>query len=123
LIFDRALDGDAFGAPAIQVPMLVDSGGREHPVRPGINVIGREGDVLLNDARASRRHAQITSLDGALTLEDLGSTNGTKLNGQPLAAGQKLPLTGGETLSFGGIDLVLSMPGAATGNATQNLAG
>ena len=48
LIFDRALDGDAFGAPAIQLPLLVESSGREHPVRPGVNTIGREGDVLLN---------------------------------------------------------------------------
>jgi pSer/pThr/pTyr-binding forkhead associated (FHA) protein len=123
LIFDRALDGDAFGAPAIQVPMLVESSGREHPVRPGLNTIGREGDVLLADARASRRHAQIESLDGALTLEDLGSTNGTKVNGQPVAPGAKLGLAGGETLSFGGIELVLSMPGAGGAQATQNFAG
>lgn len=123
LIFDRALDGDAFGAPAIQLPMLVESSGREHPLRPGVNVIGREGDVLLADARASRRHAQITSQDGVLTLEDLGSTNGTKVNGAPVAPGTKVALAGGETISFGGIDLVLSMPGGATANATQNFAG
>ncbi len=123
LIFDRALDGDAFGAPAVQVPMLVESSGREHPVRPGVNTIGREGDVLLADVRASRKHAQITSLDGALTLEDLGSTNGTKVAGQPLQPGQKVQLRGGETLSFGGIELVLNMPGAATGNVTQNFGG
>lgn len=123
LIFDRALDGDAFGAPAIQLPMLVDQSGREHPVRPGANVIGREGDVLLSDTRASRRHAQITSLDSGMTLEDLGSTNGTKINGQPLGPGVKMPLKGGETLSFGGIELVLSMPGSTPGNVTQNFGG
>ena len=123
LIFDRALDGDAFGAPAIQLPMLVESSGREHPVRPGVNTIGREGDVLLADVRASRKHAQITSLDGALTLEDLGSTNGTQLNGQPVTPGVKVSLAGGETISLGGIELKLSLPGAAGGNATQNLAG
>src|SRR5438270_7168026 len=32
LIFDKALPGDAFGAPAIQLPVLVDPSGREHPV-------------------------------------------------------------------------------------------
>ncbi|MHB8635189.1 MAG: FHA domain-containing protein [Fimbriimonadaceae bacterium] len=123
LIFDRALDGDAFGAPAIQVPMLVESSGREHPVRPGLNTIGREGDVLLADARASRKHAQIESLNGALTLEDLGSTNGTKVNGRPVAPGEKVTLAGGETLSFGGIEVVLAMPGEGGAHATQNLAG
>jgi pSer/pThr/pTyr-binding forkhead associated (FHA) protein len=119
LIFDRALPGDAFGAPAIQLPVLVDQGGREHPVRPGINVIGREGDVMLSDARASRRHAQITSTDGTLVVEDLGSTNGTKVNGTPLNSGEKKALAGGEKLSFGGIELQLSMPGAKGGNTTQ----
>ena len=118
LIFDRALPADAFGAPAIQLPMLVEQSGREHPIRPGTNVIGREGDVLLADGRCSRRHAQITSTDGVLTLEDLGSTNGTKVNGTALAAGEKKILSGGDTLSFGGVELKLSLPGTPGANAT-----
>jgi pSer/pThr/pTyr-binding forkhead associated (FHA) protein len=124
LIFDRALDGDAFGAPAVQVPMLVDSTGREHPVRPGVNSIGREGDILLTDSRASRKHAQISSTDAGLVLEDLGSTNGTKVDGRPVAAGERVNLAGSETISIGGIELKLTMPGGGPGgNATQNLAG
>lgn len=119
LIFDRALPGDAFGAPAIQLPQLVDSSGKEHPLRPGANVIGREGDVLVADGRVSRRHAQIANDLGNLTLEDLGSTNGTKVDGQPLAAGEKRSLRGGEKISFGGVEMQLSMPGQASGNATQ----
>ena len=119
LIFDRALPGDAFGAPAVQLPMLVEQSGREHPLRPGINVIGREGDVLLADGRASRRHAQITNTDGILTLEDLSSTNGTKVDGTKVAPGDKVTLKGGEKVSFGGIELQLSLPGAKGGNTTQ----
>lgn len=119
LIFDRALPGDAFGAPAIQLPMLVESSGREHPLRPGETVIGREGDIQLADGRASRRHAQIISDNGSLTLEDLGSTNGTKVNGTALAAGEKKTLAGGDTVSFGGIELKLALPGAKGGNTTQ----
>ncbi|MBI3721570.1 MAG: FHA domain-containing protein, partial [Fimbriimonas ginsengisoli] len=121
LIFDRALPGDAFGAPAIQLPVLVESSGREHPIRPGLNMIGREGDVMLSDGRASRRHAQIASDNGVLTLEDLGSTNGTKVDGKALSKGEKVALNGGETLSFGGIELRLSMPGGVSGRATQAL--
>jgi pSer/pThr/pTyr-binding forkhead associated (FHA) protein len=121
LIFDRALPGDAFGAPAVQLPMLVEQSGREHPLRPGLNVIGREGDVLLADARASRRHAQITNTDGVLVLEDLGSTNGTKVNGTKIAPGEKATLAGGEKVSFGGIELQVSLPGAKGGNTTQIL--
>ncbi len=119
LIFDRALPGDAFGAPAVQLLMLVEQSGREHPLRPGVTVIGREGDVMLADGRASRRHAQIT-LDGdKLALEDLGSTNGTKVDGVRINAGEKKPLVGGEKISFGGIELQLSLPGAKGGNTTQ----
>ncbi|MGV3616650.1 MAG: FHA domain-containing protein [Fimbriimonas sp.] len=118
LIFDRALPGDAFGAPAIQLPMLVESSGREHPLRPGTTVIGREGDILVSDGRASRRHAQISNENGTLILEDLGSTNGTKVAGTRLAAGERRTLAGGEKVSFGGIEMQISLPGQASGNAT-----
>ena len=47
LIFDRALPDDAFGAPVVRLPVLVEaSSGREHPVRRGVNIVGREGDVF-----------------------------------------------------------------------------
>lgn len=119
LIFDRALPPDAFGAPAIQLPLLVESSGREHPLRPGATVVGREGDVLISDGRASRRHAQILNENGTLFAEDLGSTNGTKVDGQPVAKGERRALKGGETVSFGGVEMRISLPGTAGGNTTQ----
>jgi pSer/pThr/pTyr-binding forkhead associated (FHA) protein len=119
LIFDRALPGDAFGAPAVQLPVLVEESGREHPLRPGTTVVGREGDILLADGRVSRRHAQVHHAEGALWVEDLGSTNGTKVNGDALAAGERRSLSGGEKISFGGVELQLSLPGSPSGNATQ----
>lgn len=119
LIFDRALPDDAFGAPAVQLPQLVEQSGREHPIRPGTNTVGREGDIMLVDGKISRRHAQITSDNGNLVVEDLGSTNGTKVNGNKLNPGDKVTLKGGETVSFGGVELKLAMPGAKGGNTTQ----
>lgn len=119
LIFDRALPDDAFGAPAVQLPKLVEQSGREHPLRPGITIVGREGDIMLVDGKISRRHAQITSDNGVLTVEDLGSTNGTKVDGNKLNPGDKVTLNGGEKVSFGGIELQLSLPGAKGGNTTQ----
>lgn len=119
LIFDRALPDDAFGAPAIQLPQLVEQSGREHPIRPGMNTIGREGDVMLIDGKVSRRHAQISSDNDVLSIEDLGSTNGTKVDGTKLNPGDKITLKGGETISFGGVEVKLSMPGAKGGNTTQ----
>lgn len=119
LIFDRALPGDAFGAPAVQLPMLVEQSGREHPLRAGETVVGREGDISLIDGKISRRHAQVTNTDGVLVLEDLGSSNGTKLNGTTLAPGEKQTLKGGDRISFAGVELALQLPGAAGGNVTQ----
>jgi pSer/pThr/pTyr-binding forkhead associated (FHA) protein len=122
LIFDRALPDDAFGAPAVQLPMLVEESGREHPIRPGQTVIGREGDVMLTDSRISRRHAQISSDGTTMYLEDLGSTNGTNLNGDKLVAGEKRSITGGDKISFGGYELQVSLPGQKSGNTTQAFA-
>jgi len=117
LIFDRALPEDAFGAPAVKLPCLVDQSGREYPLRPGANSIGREGDVLISDGRVSRRHAQIVMGDGGLTLEDLGSTNGTVLNGNKLQPNAAVSIKAGDKMSFGGFEMALSVPGASA--ATQ----
>lgn len=119
LIFDRALPGDAFGAPAIQLPQLVEQNGREHPIRPGTVSVGREGDLLLSDGRASRRHAQLINTDGVVAIEDLGSTNGTKVNGQKLIPGERRNLNAGDKVSFGGIEMQFAVPGQQSGNATQ----
>ncbi len=117
LIFDRALPDDAFGAPAIQLPMLVEAGGREHPIRPGVNVVGREGDIAIPDTRVSRRHAEVRSEAGTFTVEDLGSTNGTTLNG--VATTGKVAFGADDVLAFGGVELKLRLPDQASGGATQ----
>jgi len=122
LIFDRALPDDAFGAPVVRLPVLVEANsGREHPIRPGVNIVGREGDVMLPDSKVSRKHAQLVSEDGVITVEDLGSTNGTLVNGDRLDAGSKRELNKGDTVSFGGVEVKLSLPGSA--GATQMLGG
>ena len=117
LIFDRALPDDAFGAPAVQLPVLVDPSGREHPIRPGSNTVGREGDIAIADARVSRRHATIHSTDGVLEVEDVGSTNGTQVNGERLDTETRRPLASGDVVSLGGVELTLGVPGVAGATA------
>lgn len=59
--------------------------GAVFPLREGREVIvGRssEADLVLAEDLVSRRHARIAVEDGAVTLQDMGSTNGTFLNGQ-----------------------------------------
>lgn len=110
LIFDKALPEDAFGAPAVQVPVLIDPAGREHPLRPGATIVGRQGDIAVDDASVSRKHAQIDYREGALVVKDLGSTNGTKVNGE-VVAGDEVSLQAGDELKLGSLDLKVAMPG------------
>ena len=58
----------------------------------GVSTIGRGSDVHLHlaDPDASRRHATLRSDLGRVMLSDLGSTNGTAVNGWPLTAPQEL---------------------------------
>ncbi len=60
--------------------------GRCLPIRDGF-VIGRtaECDLSIDDGKASRRHARIAVEAGVVEIEDLGSSNGTLLNGKPVA--------------------------------------
>jgi hypothetical protein len=59
-------------------------------------------DVLVADRGASRRHAQIRYRDGRYTLTDLGSTNGTHLNGQTI---QSRELADGDRITIGATTL------------------
>ncbi len=55
--------------------------------------LGRDNlGSLTGDARISRRHARIEYRDGGFTACDLGSLNGTSIDGQPAKSGQPLPL-------------------------------
>src|SRR5204863_9619868 len=77
--------------------------------------IGREAgvDLVIADGKASRRHAALRVLpDGRATLYDLGSSNGTFVNGQRI---QSTLLQGGEQIQIG--DTVLVADGAAAGQA------
>src|ERR1044071_9571281 len=63
--------------------------------------IGRDStnEIVINDAESSHRHARLTFQGGKYVLEDLGSTNGTFVNGQRLAGPRVLK--SGEVVSFG----------------------
>ena len=63
--------------------------------------IGRDSSnaVAINDAEVSRRHSRLTFQGGKYVLEDLGSTNGTFVNGQRLAG--PVVLKPGDVVSLG----------------------
>lgn len=65
-------------------------------------VVGRDPScgVIVEDSRVSKRHAELRWSDGAWTLDDLDSKNGTTVNGQPARGAE---VRNGEWISFGGL--------------------
>ena len=68
--------------------------------------IGRasDSDLVLRDGRVSRQHARLHGRDGVLVLTDLGSTNGTRVNGQRI---REVVLGAGDQIGMGDTVLVL----------------
>lgn len=75
------------------------------PLGPEAVLIGRDpqNDVVLDDRRVSRKHAEIRLRLGRYTLYDLQSTNGTYVNGRRVA--EKV-LEDGDKVSVGGLEVV-----------------
>jgi len=72
----------------------------QHPLDRPVVTIGRrpEHDVVLDDPKVSRDHAEIRLQVGASRLVDLGSTNGTSVNGDRVT---ELDLAPGDVVTFG----------------------
>ncbi|TMK20084.1 MAG: DUF2662 domain-containing protein [Actinobacteria bacterium] len=97
------VEGDQLPEPAAPTAQLVvhhDGATRSVSLNKEVVTIGRlaDSDVVLEDKGASRRHAQVRTKDGVSTLTDLGSTNGTKLNGQQV---QTRTLEDGDRITIG----------------------
>jgi len=60
---------------------------------------GEQADIQLEDGFASSSHARLVAQGDVIVLEDLGSTNGTYLNGEPLSGPQ--PLHVGDKIRIG----------------------
>jgi hypothetical protein len=79
----------AFAGPGGLSTVTVGETGHDVALRGDRVLIGRTNacDICLPDANVSRSHAAIVCHDGAWHIEDLDSTNGTLLNGHPVASG------------------------------------
>ncbi|MFF2845436.1 FHA domain-containing protein [Streptomyces sp. NPDC058001] len=100
------------GAAQLQVVAGPDAGG-VHLLHGGQIRVGRSSgaDVPLDDPDVSRLHCAVTvAPDGAVTVQDLGSTNGTTLDGAPIAD-RPVPLRPGALLRLGESTLRLAAPG------------
>jgi hypothetical protein len=72
-------------------------------------------DFQALDLGVSRIHAAIHARKNFLTLQDLGSTNGTQLNGFAVAAYQNVPLEDGDEIMFGALRLKVMFTRTDTG--------
>jgi signal transduction histidine kinase/pSer/pThr/pTyr-binding forkhead associated (FHA) protein len=96
--------------------VVVDEGKRimEVPVRQDTYVLGRHDscDIMLEDKTISRKHARLEIKDEEAFVEDLGSRNGTYVNGQKVARRQ---VTSKDTIVIGKFTVTVEGLAASTG--------
>lgn len=116
-------DGDPTATRVYEVPrpptpravlLVTDPDGRTRRVMidGGSLTIGRatDNDLIARDGRVSRHHGRITGRRGTLVYADLGSTNGSRVNGVLVG---EVVLGAGDRLDVGDTALVVEVAGAA----------
>lgn len=103
--------GRAGSRPGVTHVLLVDGPGTRHELTTGRNVIGRgtDADIRLPDTGVSRKHVDVVLDSGTAIAEDLGSTNGTLVNGRRIT---RQPLADGDVIRIGHSVLVYRQDGA-----------
>ena len=95
------LNDSAAGSPRLRVGNAAGlRAGSAYDLSDGA-LLGRgdSADIRLEDTFASSSHARLVAQGDVIVLEDLGSTNGTYLNGEPLRGPQ--PLHDGDSIRIG----------------------
>jgi pSer/pThr/pTyr-binding forkhead associated (FHA) protein len=84
---------------------FIIDGVKFYPLVKAVIRIGRrlENDLVIDDPRVSRNHAQIRANEGQYVLADLGSTGGTFVNGSRVSECIIYP---NDTISLGGVTLI-----------------
>jgi hypothetical protein len=86
-------------------PFLILEGQRHVALDSPTVALGRsfDNDIILDDARVSRYHAQLRQRYGRYVVYDLGSTGGTTVNGYPI---QECVLEAGDVISLAGVEII-----------------
>ena len=103
------VDPSLYVDPDPSMVLPVDEPPRTFPLDLAENLIGRRSDkrdihpeVPLTDPGVSHRHAKLLrEPDGGFVLLDVGSSNGTQLNGQDVPAGVRTPVKAGDEITLG----------------------
>ena len=93
-----------------QAALINKETNEQFPLTQSVSKVGRDKTntiSLYNDSYVSRHHAWILLIKGKYYVEDLGSTNGTLLNGEVLA--ERKQLSSGDQLKFGRTELLFEL--------------
>ena len=125
--YGYAFHGDARPAPVVDVPKPTLTGARlvskrrDWLLSDGPNLVGRDREcaVRIDSTSISRRHARIVVTSGETMVEDLGSKNGTYVNGE--LARQPVALKDGDQIRVGSATItyriLASLPSTVTRRA------
>jgi ABC-type multidrug transport system ATPase subunit/pSer/pThr/pTyr-binding forkhead associated (FHA) protein len=114
----------AAGGPSAQAAAAPGAAMRKHKTvfgqldfsagGPAVRTIGRTpgNDIVVSHPQVSSRHAHVEQSDGRVYVTDLGSANGTYVNGHRLAPGQRVEIANGQKIYVGPMPLQLQL-GAA----------
>ncbi|WP_165246486.1 FHA domain-containing protein [Paludisphaera soli] len=85
----------------------------------GVNSVGRHDDcvIRIRSSQVSRRHCEIFEADDHLMVRDLGSSNGTYVNGKRVLGQQPLKL--GDVIGIGGVSLRVDPAGGPGAGAVE----
>ena len=101
----------AFGAPHVLVLVVIEGDNPHvvHRIQQHETLVGRgaEANFVIDDDEISKLHCKIRSEASVCTLQDLGSLNGTLLNGKPLRRGSSSRLRHLDEIQIGGTRLLL----------------
>ena len=89
--------------------LIPDNGGPPITLTKPITVVGRSSrlcDLAVDHTSVSKLHCVLVKTDGLIYLRDLGSTNGTRVNGQRVLRGALLP---GDQISFSGVNYTINL--------------
>lgn len=122
--YGYAFHGDARPARLVGIsrpasgPHLVSKQG-EWLLAEGSNLVGRDRDcaVRVDSANVSRRHARIVVTSGEATVEDLGSKNGTHVNGRRVK--QAVALNERDRIRFGSVTMTYRILGTLPSTITR----
>jgi len=104
--FSGHITGHVETAPAEQTCWIVWRG-HEIPMRTGENILGRDpaAAACFDFPSVSRRHARIVVTPDQVTIEDLGSKNGTMLRRQPIDG--PTPIVDRDELQIGSVEMIV----------------